>query len=87
MIRHMKAPPELLESKELAMLVRQCLAQLQPEYQALLIAKYVDDMPADQMANMFNRSRVAVRSKLARAKRAFSRLFLRTAHGKYEQVR
>jgi len=87
MIRHMKAPPELLQSQELATLVRYCLAQLPPEYQALLIAKYVDDMPADQIAQMFNRSTVAVRSKLARARKAFRRLFLNTARGDCEHVR
>jgi RNA polymerase sigma-70 factor (ECF subfamily) len=87
MIRHMQAPPELLESQELAALVRHCLAQLSPEYQALLMAKYVDDMSADQIAGMFNRSTVAVRSKLARARRAFRRLFLNAARGDFERVR
>jgi hypothetical protein len=38
-------PPDVLQSKELAILVRQALSNLPAEYQSLLLAKYVDNRP------------------------------------------
>ncbi len=69
------APPEMLESKELGELVRRCLAELPAEYEAVLLAKYVDQMPAKEIAQQLQCSAVAVRSKLARARKAFRREF------------
>ena len=71
-------PPDILQSQELATLVRRTLSELSPEYQALLLAKYVDNQPADQIAEQMNCSSVAVRSKLARARKAFRKAFKRT---------
>lgn len=68
-------PPDILQSQELAVLVRLALSELLPDYQALLLAKYVDNQPAGQIAEQMNCSETAVRSKLARAKKAFRKAF------------
>ena len=43
-------PPDILESQELAMLVRLALSELPADYQTILLAKYVDNQPAGQIA-------------------------------------
>ena len=68
-------PPEVLEARELAALVRCALSQLSAEYQIFLLAKYVDGQPVKKIANDMECSSVAVTSKLARAKRAFREAF------------
>lgn len=70
-------PPDILESQELAALVRCTLSELPGDYQTLLLAKYVDNQPAGQIAGQMNCSEVAVRSKLARARKAFRKAFKR----------
>jgi RNA polymerase sigma-70 factor (ECF subfamily) len=74
---HEKPPAEVLESRELATLVRHALAELPAEYQTLLMAKYVDGAAVETIAERINSSSVAVRSKLARARKAFRRVFAR----------
>ena len=71
-------PPDILESQELAALVRCTLRELRGDYQTLLLAKYVDNQPAEQIAGQMGCSEVAVRSKLARARKAFRKAFNRT---------
>ncbi|MGB2864150.1 MAG: RNA polymerase sigma factor [Sedimentisphaerales bacterium] len=68
-------PPDILESQELAALVRCTLMELPGDYQTLLLAKYVDGQPARQIAERINCSESAVRSKLARARKAFRKTF------------
>jgi len=68
-------PPDILESQELAALVRYTLRQLPGDYQTLLLAKYVDSQPAEQIARQMNCSEIAIRSKLARARKAFQKTF------------
>lgn len=74
-IDQMAAPSAMLESIELAELVRRTLAQLPAEHETLLLAKYVDQLPANQIAQQLHCSAVAVRSKLARARKTFKREF------------
>ena len=64
-------PPDVLQSKELAALVRRALSELPAEYQVLLLAKYVDNQSSAHIAEEMACSEVAVRSKLARARKAF----------------
>jgi len=71
-------PPDILESQELAALVRCTLRELPGDYQALLLAKYVDNQPAKRIAGQMDCSEGAVRSRLARARRAFRKAFKRT---------
>ncbi len=75
-----KPPAEVVESDEMAALVRYTLAELPAEYQVLLMAKYVDGAAVDEIADQVNGSGVAVRSKLARARKAFRRVFKRLTH-------
>ena len=75
-----KPPAEVLESAELASLVRYTLAELSAEYQTLLMAKYVDGLTIETIAEETNGSSVAVRSKLARARKAFRLAFKRLTH-------
>jgi RNA polymerase sigma-70 factor (ECF subfamily) len=75
-----KPPVDVFESAELATLVRYALAELSAEYQTLLMAKYVDGLAIEDIAEETNSSSVAVRSKLARARRAFRRAFKKLTH-------
>jgi len=75
MVSRMEAPLDLLESRELGVLVRHCLAQLPPEYELVLLAMYVDEMPVKEIARQLLCSTVAVRSRIARAKTAFRNEF------------
>jgi RNA polymerase sigma-70 factor (ECF subfamily) len=68
-------PPDVLQSQELATLVRAALRELPGDYQMLLLAKYVDNLPVERITEQMNCSQVAVRSKLARARKAFRRAF------------
>jgi RNA polymerase sigma-70 factor, ECF subfamily len=72
-----EAPAEVLAARELATLVRATLAELPDEYQLLLVAKYMDGRAAEQIAGDLASSPPAVRSKLARARQAFRRKFLK----------
>lgn len=77
-------PPDILQSRELATLVRAALRQLPGDYQSLLLAKCVDNQPVERIAEQINCSQVAVRSKLARARKAFRKTFkklIRTESG------
>ena len=70
-------PPDVLESKELTLLVRLALSRLPGDYQTLLLAKYVDSRQAEEIVRQINCSETAVRSKLARARKAFRKAFAR----------
>ena len=69
------APPEVLASREMAALVRATLAELPGDYQMLLTAKYMEGESVERLAGDLNSSGPAIRSKLARARRAFRRKF------------
>lgn len=73
-------PPDVLQSQELAALVRHALSKLPSEYQTLLLAKYVDGQPTGRIAELAGCSETAVRSKLARARKAFQKTFKRMVH-------
>ncbi len=75
-----KPPTEVLESAELATLVRYTLAELSSEYQRLLMAKYVDGLTIEDIAEETDGSSVAIRSKLARARKAFRLAFKRLTY-------
>ncbi len=75
-----KPPAEVLESAELATLVRYALSELSAEYQTLLMAKYMDGLTIETIAEETNGSSVAVRSKLARARKAFRLAFKKLTH-------
>jgi RNA polymerase sigma-70 factor (ECF subfamily) len=66
---------------ELARCIRSILTQLPTDYELLLTAKYMDGATTAEIAASENVSQEAIRSKLARARRAFRQLFERTSHG------
>ncbi len=76
-VADLQAPPELLASDELGALVRSCLAGLSAEYETLLLAKYVDQLPVKEISEQLQCSTVAVQSKLARARKTFKREFVK----------
>lgn len=80
-------PPDILQSRELATLVRAALSKLPGDYQALLLAKYIDNLPVEKIAGQMNCSQVAIRSKLARARKSFRKAFekiMRKTSGSHE---
>ncbi len=70
-------PAEALATAELAARVRVTLTGLPSDYEVLLTAKYCDGATVDQIAQLHDSSSEAIRSKLARARRAFRRAFAR----------
>jgi RNA polymerase sigma-70 factor (ECF subfamily) len=68
-------PTDALATAELADSVRTALGSLPADYETLLTAKYLDGVTVEQLAGHRNCSSTAVRSKLARARRAFRRAF------------
>ena len=61
------------EQSELAELVRSVLAELPPDYAALLTAKYLEERSLDDMSRQGGQTVEALKSKLARARREFRR--------------
>ena len=70
-------PADALTTAELADSVRTTLGRLPADYETLLTAKYLDGVTVEELAGHRNCSSTAVRSKLARARRAFRRAFRR----------
>ncbi|MDB5385359.1 MAG: sigma-70 family polymerase sigma factor [Planctomycetaceae bacterium] len=69
-------PEEELETAETATLIRAALTELPPDYEFLLTARYLDDVSVEELARRDETTEVAVRSKLARARRALKEVFL-----------
>jgi RNA polymerase sigma-70 factor, ECF subfamily len=76
-----QSPADILQSAELAEMVRSALTKLPVDYEAVLTAKYLDGASVEQIAGDQQCSVVAVRSRLARARQAFRELFLKTCDG------
>jgi RNA polymerase sigma-70 factor (ECF subfamily) len=76
---HQKDPADAMVSAELAAMVRATLIELPDEYGALLTAKYLDGASVEEIAGRQQRSSTAVRSQLARARRAFREALQRTS--------
>jgi RNA polymerase sigma-70 factor, ECF subfamily len=68
-------PPGDCIVAEEAQRVRATLAELPEEYQALLSARYLEDVPVEQIAAQGHSTLAAIRSKLARARAAFREAF------------
>ncbi len=73
--RRQQTPHEALAAAELAALVRGALSELPADYQGILTARYLDGVGVEQIAAQENSTATAVRSKLARARRAFRDAF------------
>jgi RNA polymerase sigma-70 factor (ECF subfamily) len=68
-------PDEALVCVELAGQVRVALTELPIDYEQLLTAKYAEGATLEQIATAHQSTFEAIRSKLARARRAFRRIF------------
>ncbi len=69
-------PEDELESAEMATLVRAALTELPADYETLLTARYLDEISVEELARTEETTEVAIRSKLARARRALKEVFL-----------
>lgn len=78
---------EWAEQQERAELVRYVLAELPPDYAALLTSKYLDDRSLTDLSQQANSSVEAVKSKLARARREFRTTFERMTRPATPSVR
>jgi RNA polymerase sigma-70 factor (ECF subfamily) len=78
-IRELGVPPGQdrhgRQRAELAALVRETLTELNDDYGSLLTAKYLDQDTVEEIAAAEQTTTTAVRSKLARARRAFRDAF------------
>jgi RNA polymerase sigma-70 factor (ECF subfamily) len=72
-------PPDETQRAETAELVRAALVELPDEYAALLARRYFDGVAVDEMAASAACTTTAIRSRLARARRAFRRVFVALA--------
>jgi RNA polymerase sigma-70 factor (ECF subfamily) len=70
-----EAPPEALAAAELTAQVRVTLSELSAEYEMLLTTHYLEGGTVEQLAGQANSTATAIRSKLARARRAFREAF------------
>jgi RNA polymerase sigma-70 factor (ECF subfamily) len=64
-------PSDVVQSEEMIRRVRQALAQLDPDYQDVLVRRYYDGCSIRSIAQSLGESEKAVESRLARAKSAF----------------
>ncbi len=78
-------PADVLQSVELAALVRAALVELSDDYGLLLTARYLEDVSVDEIAEAEKCTATAVRSRLARARQAFREKFSRIACGEFEE--
>ena len=73
------APEEILAAAELSSVVRATLTELPTDYETLLRAKYFDGVTVEEIAGASDSSTTAVRSKLARARKAFRHALANTS--------
>ncbi len=69
------SPLAQLEQQELAWLVRRALNSLSEDYATVLIARYLDERSIEDISDELGDTYEAVRSRLARARAEFRRVF------------
>jgi RNA polymerase sigma-70 factor (ECF subfamily) len=79
-------PSDVLASAELATLVRAALTALSEDHGSLLVARYLEDIPVEQIADAEQCSSTAIRSRLARARQAFREKFTRLTDGAVDEL-
>ncbi len=72
-------PEDILQRKETRELVQMTLANLPPQYQQVLEAKYIENHPLETIAKIRDTSLDSVKSMLRRARAAFRECFLAIA--------
>ena len=73
------APAMVLQSKEMAALVRLTLLELPVDYQVVLTRRHLDGVSAPQIAAEVGDTGDAVRARLVRAREAFRKVFIQVA--------
>jgi RNA polymerase sigma-70 factor (ECF subfamily) len=76
-------PDAVWERRELTEIVRWTLAELSPEYAALLAGKYLDEHSLETLSEQWGSTVDAIKSKLARARREFRELFQRVTRSSF----
>jgi RNA polymerase sigma-70 factor (ECF subfamily) len=79
-------PDEVLQLKETKDLVGATLSSLPTNYRDVLIAKYVDELPVNEIAERTHKSPKATESLLTRARVAFARVFELLAKRRGEEL-
>ena len=79
-------PDEPAAGAEVASMVRATLTELPSDYELLLTAKYFDGATVEEIAGARACSATAVRSKLARAHRAFRKAFCRATRKAFSRA-
>ena len=79
-------PAASLEAQETVDVVRRTLAQLPEDYAVLLSAKYIDDLSVAQLVDRHGGTAEALRSRLARARRAFREQYERMSRDPRDEV-
>jgi RNA polymerase sigma-70 factor (ECF subfamily) len=69
-------PPDVVMRAETADAVRSALCELDESHAAVLVARYLEGAEVEQMARDEGCGTVAIRSRLARARKAFRKAFL-----------
>lgn len=70
-------PEDLLERKEVQLLVHETIMELYYRYRKALILKYIDNRKVSEIAAVLGQSEKAVESLLSRSREAFREVFLR----------
>jgi RNA polymerase sigma-70 factor (ECF subfamily) len=76
-----QVPSVLVEREELRRAVHQTLAQLSPKHRAVLVLVDLEGLPYEQAASIVGCPLGTLKSRLARARTVFARLFSRYLHG------
>lgn len=79
-------PESSLEQQESVDVVRRALALLPMDYAAILAAKYIDELSLAQMVDQYGGTVEALRSRLARARRAFREQYERVTRDPRDEV-
>ena len=69
-------PDRILEQKETRELVAVVMANIQPQYRDMLLAKYIDNQSLESIAGLHVMTIDAVKSRLRRARSSFKETFL-----------
>lgn len=80
-------PSEVLERKEVQLLIHETIMELYSRYRKALIMKYVENKKVSEIATRLGQSEKATESLLSRSREAFREVFLRKLKGPQLQVR
>ncbi len=74
-------PDEILERKEVQLLVHETVMELYTRYRKVLILKYIEGRKVSEIAAVSGQSEKAIESVLSRSRQAFREVFIRKVRG------